>query len=382
MREMKAFTLVLIIVVLALSACSAGGGAEPSGEEIATPVSEGETSGQSSASPTQEQATPRSVAQETPTAEQDVATPAATEEDLNLPGLTGGLAGLDSYKSTFSMRFVGKDANGNDVEGTWETQEEFTREPRAQRIVMTTSGSTAGVTGQPGTFGLITIGDMSYMITKDADGTTSCISMSSSEESDLTQGIFTPDMMGSISGAKYAGRETVNGVDTKHYTWKETSLPVFGFASASGEVWVATDGDYVVRYSSEASGSGTLFGAGEQEGTVSLEYNLTDVNGSFTIEAPAECETAATDIPVMADAQDKATFGEMLSYSSPSALVDVVEFYKTEMPANGWQPSGEPMEMEDFATLSFAKDGRTAQVMITTSADTNLTSVVVTTGTE
>jgi hypothetical protein len=380
---MKTLTLALIIVVLALSACGgAGSGAEPTREEIATPASAGQTSDQSAASPTEEQAAAPSGAQETPTAEQVAATPAPTEEDLDLPDLTGGLAGLGSYKSTFSMRFVGKDANGNDVEGTWETQEEFTREPRAQRIVMTTSGSTTGVTGQPGTFGLITIGDMSYIITEDADGTISCISMSSGEESDLTQGIFTPDMMGSISGAKYAGRETVNGMNTKHYTWKETSLPVFGFTSASGEVWVATDGDYVVRYVSEASGSGTLFGASEQEGTITFEYNLTEVNGSFTIEAPAECETPATDIPVMADAQDKATFGEMLSYSSPSAFADVVEFYKTEMPANGWQPSGEPMEMEDFATLSFAKDGRTAQVMITYSSDTQLTSVVVTTGTE
>jgi hypothetical protein len=382
MSKMKTLTIALIIVVLALCACGTGGGAEPSPEVIATPASGEQASGETAASPTQEQAAPQSGAQETPTAEQEAATPTATEEDLNLPDLTGGLAGLDSYKSTFSMRFVGKDASGNDVDGTWETEEEFTREPRAQRISMTTSGSTGGVAGQPGTFELITIGDTSYMITKDADGNISCVSMSSSEESDLTQGIFTPDMMGSISGAKYVGRETVNGINTKHYAWKETSLPVFGFTSASGDVWVAIDGDYVVRYVSEASGTGTVFGAAEEEGTISFEYNLTDVNGSFAIEAPAECTAPATDIPIMADAQDKATFGEMLSYSSPSAFADVVEFYKTEMPANGWQPSGEPMEMEDFATLSFAKDGRTAQVMITFSSDTNLTSVVVTTGTE
>jgi hypothetical protein len=379
--KLKALTIVLIVIGLALAACG-GGEAEPSSEEVATPTLAGQASDQSAAAPTEEPVAPPAGGEETPTAEPEAATPAPTEEDLNLPDLTGGLAGLNSYRSTFNMRFVGKDAEGNAVEGTWETEEDFTREPRAQRIFITTSGSAAGMTGQPGSFEIITIGDMNYMISQDADGTTSCVSVSSGEESEMTQGLFTPDMMGGVSGAKYAGRETVNGISTKHYTWKENSLPVFGFTSASGDVWVATDGDYVVRYVAEASGSGTLFGASEEEGTISFEYNLTDVNGPLTIEAPADCETPATDIPIMPDAQDKATFGEMLSYSSPTAFADVVEFYKTEMVANGWQASGEPMEMEDFASLSFTKDGRTAQVMITFDADSNLTSVVVTTGSE
>jgi hypothetical protein len=208
------------------------------------------------------------------------------------------------------------------------------------------------------------------------------MSMSSEDEADTAEGIFTPDMMGSISGAKYVGRDTVNGISTKHYEWEESTLPVFGFASASGEVWVATDGEFVVRYISQATGKGALLGTTEREGTITFEYNLTEVNTSFAIEPPAECETAATDIPLMPDAQDKATFGEMITYTSPSAFADVVEFYKTEMPASGWELSGEPMEMEGFATLDFAKDGRTAQVIVTYDADSQTSSVMITAGGE
>jgi hypothetical protein len=56
-----------------------------------------------------------------------------------------------------------------------------------------------------------------------------------------------------------------------------------------------------------------------------------------------------------------------------------VQFYKTEMPNNGWQPSGEPTEMEGIAMLEFAKDNRKAQVMITTNQDQPTVNVVITT---
>ena len=36
-----------------------------------------------------------------------------------------------------------------------------------------------------------------------------------------------------------------------------------------------------------------------KEGTLTVEYNLTEPNGSFVIEPPADCQTAASDIPIM-----------------------------------------------------------------------------------
>jgi hypothetical protein len=261
-------------------------------------------------------------------------------------------------------------------------EEDLIREPLAQRTAMSSASQLEGEAGQFGSFEVITVGDMSYWVTKDADGVESCSSMSSSEATNPQEGVFTPDMMGGISDAKYLGTETVNGVRAKHYAWQENSLPVWGFSAVKGDVWIATDGEYVVKYAVEASGKGTLFGSSQEEGTVRFEYDLTDVNGSFTIEPPVECEVPATDIPIMADAQDKMTFGTTVSYSSPSMLADVVVFYQGEMPKSGWQASGEPSVAEGFASLDFTKDGRTAQLMLSYDADAQRTSVFITISTQ
>jgi hypothetical protein len=306
--------------------------------------------------------------------------PAPAEQDLTLSNLTEGLAGLRSYKSTFALKFAGQDEQGQPVNLFWETREEFIQEPRAQRIAVTTSGS-QGQPTQAGTFEWITIGDTSYMVTQDQGGTPSCISVSSDSATPPEQGLFSPNMLGGISDAKYVNTENVNGVQTKHYTWKDSGgLLGMGFSSVNGEAWVAVDGNYVVKYLSQATGKGGfLTGASQAEGTLNVEYNLTEVNGAFSIAPPDGCQTAATDIPVMADAADKSSFGEMTSYSSASAFADVVQFYKTEMPNNGWQPSGEPTEMEGMAVLEFAKDTRKAQVMITSDQGQPKVNVVITT---
>ncbi len=44
----------------------------------------------------------------------------------------------------------------------------------------------------------------------------------------------------------------------------------------------------------------------------------------------------------------------------------------------GWQPSGEPMEVENLAVLEFTKKDRTASLTISYDPDNQKTSVVVT----
>jgi len=185
------------------------------------------------------------------------------------------------------------------------------------------------------------------------------------------------DMWGSVSDARYVGTETVNGVRAKRYTWKEGSVATFGFAAGKGDTWVAVDGGYVVKQAIEATGKGLFLASADQEGTTTWEWDVTDANGSFEILPPAGCESAAKDIPVMADATDLATVGDFVTYSSASALADVVSFYKTEMPKAGWQPSGTPTEAEGFTMLEFTKDVRTASLSISFDQSSQKTSVFV-----
>jgi hypothetical protein len=368
-KNPKMFVLAVIVLTVALLACSIGGGdSESSQESTAAPTAGDEQAGAEVEAGSAEEAATEP--------------PESVEQDLTLSSVTEGLAVLQSYKSATHLTFVGTDAEGQPVNGSLETREDFTQEPKAQRVQITSTGFEGESTPQGGTLEMITIGDTSYMVTQESDGTTSCISMSSSEDTQMEQGLFSPNVLGDISGAKYIKTETVNDIKAKHYTWEEGSLAGLGFTSAKGDVWVAVDGNYVVKYTAKATGKGTLFGSTEEEGTITVEYTLIEVNGSFTIEAPADCAAPATDIPVMADAQEKAVFGEMISYSSPSAFADVVAFYEVEMPNSGWQPSGEPTKMDELASLEFTKDNRTASVMLTYDTETQLTSVLITTSTE
>ena len=317
-----------------------------------------------------------------PTEPPPTPTPEPVEEELSLSALTDGLADLDGYRVEMLMTFEGKDEKGEPFSGTWDMVEETTRDPVAQRITMSSTGSMAGETGSEGSFEMITVGDTSYMITMDDGGERSCISFSSDEEDLLDNTLFSPDTIGGIDGAKYRGTEVVNGIRSKRYEWSQNIGPLFGFAESKGDVWVAVDGEYVVKYTAEASGQGTLLGDSLEEGKMSIEYNLTEVGGGLVIEIPADCEGAADDIPVMADAVERASFGPMMTYSSPTAAEDVIAFYKQGMPDNGWQEGEEGMAFEGMAILNYVKDARTAQVMITYDEDSKLTSVVITSGEE
>ena len=100
------------------------------------------------------------------------------------------------------------------------------------------------------------IGDTSYMKSgEDAE----CMSFSTEgAEKDIQKGTFSPSMLGSIEDAKYVGRETINGIPTKHYKYEleggHSSPPS---VSASGEdSSVAIDGGYVVKDTVKWKGGG------------------------------------------------------------------------------------------------------------------------------
>lgn len=388
MKTSKMLFLALIIAALWLSACGGGADTPAPAAATATRAPEAAATGESvsatepsaTAAPTQSPAT-ATPEPAPPTAEPPTAEP--TVEQLSLSAVTEGLGTLSSYKSRFYMKYGGQDEEGKEATAWWEMQEEFTREPRARRMIVTSSDLPDEQAAQVGTFEIITIGDTSYMTGFGAgEAEASCIAFSSDEETPADETLYTPDMLGGISGARYVGTDSVNGVRAKHYTWKESGISFMGMGSAEGEVWVAADGEYVVRYTTQATGEGAIFGSDLGEGTITVEYDLTDVNSSFTIEPPPNCEAPTTDIPVMADAQERSSFGNMLTYSSPSPMADVVDFYKREMKDDGWSEAEGGMEMEELAMLNFTKDGRSAQLMISYDPDEQLTSVMITTGEE
>ena len=81
------------------------------------------------------------------------------------------------------------------------------------------------------------------------------------------------------------GEEVVNGVPSAHYTYDAQDLPTqYGSVSGHGDVYVALDGGYVVRYTLD--GSGTFEDYFQGSGTLHLLYDTYDVGTPISIQAP------------------------------------------------------------------------------------------------
>src|SRR5215203_1684030 len=91
-----------------------------------------------------------------------------------------------------------------------------------------------------------------------------------------------------VIGADAASSENINGVEANHYTFDERAIGLAGLAHSTGELWVAVEGDYLVKYHLATTGAADYFGP-DIEGTVIWAYELTDVNQPLTVTLPAGC---------------------------------------------------------------------------------------------
>lgn len=132
----------------------------------------------------------------------------ATEEAPPLEIASDTLENLNSYRSRFVLR---QTVEGGATE-TLTMEQEETREPAAKRIVITSEGGT-----DSGTIELVQIGNTSWMCSPDSG----CIqTQQSGEESTPTFGegmMWKPEDFAS-SDYQYVGRDTVNGIRSRHYT--------------------------------------------------------------------------------------------------------------------------------------------------------------------
>ncbi len=355
MKKLIPVVVVIMISVLVLSAC--GGGPAPSGGAQAAPT---ETGQKPASKPTEK---PAEKPAQPPADRTVVSQPegGATPQAIELANVTAGLNELNSYKAAFNMTFEGTE-NGQPKTSTMAFTEEFVKDPAAKRTTITgLGGNTGAITSTENSMQTIEVGGKQY-----SQIGTLCTQVTA-ESGPQANAMFDPStIIGGVHGGQRVGSETVNGVPTAHYKIDVTGLEALGYVNGNGDVWIADPGNYVVKYTFEATGKDRFFGSSNTEGTLKWVYELSDVNQPIDIQPPADCGGAASDIPIMADATDQAAIGDTTTYSSPSKFEDVVAFYDKEMKAKGWtEAEGNGMSVQGMSTKSYTKDGRTVQVMIT-----------------
>ena len=139
-------------------------------------------------------------------------------------------------------------------------------------------------------------------------------------------------------------------------------------------MWIASDGNYLVRYTLVTTGAADYFGEGI-EGTLTWDYELDDVNQPLTVEVPQDCPPGILDIPVMADATNVVRVPGFTSYSTSSGLEDVVAFYQEQVSASGAQLANPPEITDKMALLGYTQGDR--PILIIASIDPDFGNTVV-----
>jgi len=203
---------------------------------------------------------------------------------------TTGLDEFSSYRMEYAVGFNGArqgvPASGN-VEGTLEA----TNNPDAQHLQAALAGKAFRQLGVPGTVELYHLNDTIYF--QDPQNGAWIGVPERLVSRFLPDGVPSPEdyIELPVTAVLQPGQRVVNGVVTQRYTFgREDLADGRNYENAEGTIWVAVNGDYIVRYEATFIGRHEYLAAGGVElmdnGTINVEYELSDVDDDLTIEAP------------------------------------------------------------------------------------------------
>ncbi|HMD90888.1 MAG TPA: hypothetical protein VKF38_17160, partial [Anaerolineaceae bacterium] len=128
-----------------------------------------------------------------------------------------------------------------------------------------------------------------------------------------------------VFGAKIAGQETLSGISATHYSFDEKAVPwqAGQNGKASGDVWIAQPGGYVLKYVLNIQ-----LPSGDFQGSRSWSYALSAIGSGTQVSMPKGCLPLITDIPMMAGAAQVKQLPAFQSYIVNAGLQQVASFYK------------------------------------------------------
>jgi hypothetical protein len=286
---------------------------------------------------------------------------------FDLPDPRAGLAELSSYTGTLTLSFEGTEA-GQPQPWSSTYVVLHTREPAA--ILLTIEHSETISAADP-----VFLGEVDGTAFE-IGGDGICIAHAMDVENSLVTRQEPAALLDGLLGAEEAGQETISGVGAHHYTFDERALVLYGLAESTGEIWVASDGGYILKYLRTTTGDADYFGEGI-EGTMSWEYALTDINLPVALDLPQACLGIMVSAPRLPDASNVLNLPGWLAYDTSSDVAEAAAFYQEQLPGLGWTPTREPM-IGDTAILEYTQGDQTLSLMISADEATTRVNILLT----
>ncbi|MCJ7623448.1 MAG: hypothetical protein MUO76_08080 [Anaerolineaceae bacterium] len=288
------------------------------------------------------------------------------------------LSQLTSYRVTYIADSDGQSDTGNPLTQHIEIYQDVINPENTMHERLSATGS--GIDSVAGNLHIFIVGDQTYMFDpSDTDFT--CIMMSGGEELFSDIQLLEPDDYFDViqTEALLESGVMINGVLTNHYKVSETGIDIDDITSQGGDLWLAQDGRYIVRYYGEADG---LFDTGDETGTGSVrwKYDLHDIDQVPPIQLPPECleqQQSTEAVPIPGNATNKEILSGIVSFKSPDNPDQVVDFYRQKLPEEGWTIT-EDQSIGPLVMMSAEKNGKTLQIVITAGEATG-SNVIITT---
>lgn len=274
-----------------------------------------------------------------------------------------GLSDLASYTVNLVITFDGtRDGNAENWSKAYTML--ATNSPPARQWTIERSGNASS----PTSVFMAEMGGLDY----ERRGEEACLANVIQEGNALQDRLEPASFLSAVIGAEEAGTDRVNDIASNRYTFDQRALGEDGLTEANGEVWVASEGGYIVRYLLTTKAGADYFGEGI-EGTMTLSYELTGPNQPVTIQLPDDCPPGLVDAPLLPDAANVEKTPGALTYDTSTSVAEVAAFYQEQIPSLGWTLEGEPTIAESVAFLIYKKDGQNLSVILT--ASDNVTTV-------
>ncbi|MBI4926462.1 MAG: hypothetical protein HY835_01765 [Anaerolineae bacterium] len=336
MKKSRLPLVLLIILALILAGCNPGSPAAPADNPPAPP----DQAGSPTAAPQQ---------------------PAAQSKgpgDFDLSSPAAGLENLQSYRQSLRTSFDGQ-IGAEQRQSSLSLVREVVNDPPTRLSWLEMDGKPAQFYGR--------MGSVEYrQPAPDANCTATAATDAGGQPSPAELQLAT---LPPIFGATLAGEEQLNGVSARHYTFDERALGLAGQAVASGEVWVAASGGYILRYTLRLDAPADLLGP-EVSGVQTWTYELSEIDAGKT-SLPQACQPLQADIPVpvLENAVMLQQEPGYWVYQVTSGIEPAIAFYQQQAEALGWK-IGTPTAFGDVTRLSLRPpDGSLAQLTLQAQGD-------------
>ncbi|HOT91719.1 MAG TPA: hypothetical protein PLJ78_06915 [Anaerolineae bacterium] len=284
------------------------------------------------------------------------------------------LKDLNSYRMKMVWNFTAEDGTVEE----FNIEEEAIRDPLAQHYTMNSA---------EGSMEFVLIGDTQW--SRFGDEWMQTTAGEGESLGQFGQSLVQPDEM--LSGAnkdafKYVGKETVKGLNTRHYQLKDNSWDAaWGFnvtdvEDARMDIWIVDEKNLpqvMTRF--EMTVKGTF--EDERKGTLALTWEIFDFNVPFTIEPPAGAANIGlpAGLELCPNAADVTVMGKISMFTCPASVKDTATFYTEALDKAGWT-AGDVTDMEGLLMGSWTKGDETLNLTITANEEKGGSNVMISIG--